>query len=111
MGFQNEDSDDNELQQRLMFRFHVISQSRNINSHPGGMFYFVHKLGILSDEPIPKQKAIGTWNIMTSRPKILLNMLEPLKKTNAVNLTVNEEKQLLSAASFHASDVNSSTHN
>ena len=56
-------------------------------------------------EDLDRRNTLYGCSEIVALPNILLKMLEPLKQTNEVALTVNDEDKIVTATSFHHSDA------
>ena len=70
-----------------------------------GVMRIIHKLGVTDAHGVVAVSPKDGCSEIVALPKILLKMLEPLKQTNEVALTVNDEDKIVTATSFHHSDA------
>ena len=100
----DQDYDDNECNEEEEFGSHMqLSFEYQIQSD--GIMRVVHKVGVSSADGIiaiaPKQNC----SEIITQPKVLLTMLDQVKSTTEVALTVNDSTKKVIASSFHYGDA------
>jgi len=93
---QEEDQDQTTPIMQLSFEFQVTAN---------GIMRIIHKVGVTDAKGVVAISSKEGCSEIVALPKLLLNMLEPLKQTNEVALTVSDEEKIVTATSFHHSDA------
>jgi len=81
---------------QLSFEFQVTAN---------GIMRIIHKVGVTDAKGVIAVSSKEGCSEIVALPKLLLNMLEPLKQTNEVALTVSDDEKIVTATSFHHSDA------
>jgi hypothetical protein len=79
-------------------------------SEDTGLFRIVHRIGVADARGVMAVATKEDCSEIVVKPKILLNLVDPLKKTNEIALTVNGTSKIVTATSFHHRDTASSAH-
>mmetsp|Transcript_14161 Transcript_14161/g.20919 ORF Transcript_14161/g.20919 Transcript_14161/m.20919 type:complete len:320 (+) Transcript_14161:121-1080(+) len=82
----------------LSFEFRI--QNRN-----GDVSHVQHKIGVVDAEGVQAVTDEEDASELVVVPHRLLQMMEPLKKTNEIALVVNEEAKIVTMSSFHHSSA------
>mmetsp|Transcript_7621 Transcript_7621/g.10910 ORF Transcript_7621/g.10910 Transcript_7621/m.10910 type:complete len:379 (+) Transcript_7621:276-1412(+) len=90
----------------LSFEFQVSSNNTLDNEiSSSGSMHIVHRIGVNDSEGVATMTPREDCNEIVSHPRVLLKMLEPLKRTTEVALTVNDNNKTVTATSFHHTDA------
>ena len=78
-----------QLNMQLSFEYHISSPS-------SGIMRIIHKIGVMDANSVATMAPKDECSEIVVSPKVLLNMLEPLKNTNEVALILNDEDKVCS---------------
>jgi len=92
----NEEEENQTPIMQLSFEFQVTAN---------GIMRIIHKVGVTDAKGVVAVSSKEGCSEIVALPKLLLNMLEPLKQTNEVALTVSDQEKIVTATSFHHSDA------
>mmetsp|Transcript_37526 Transcript_37526/g.54945 ORF Transcript_37526/g.54945 Transcript_37526/m.54945 type:complete len:458 (+) Transcript_37526:195-1568(+) len=88
------------MMMQLSFEFHT----ENTKTH-GGTMRIIHRIGVCDADGVTAVATRDGCSEIVAPPKVLMKMLEPLKRTNEVALTVNDSLKVVTATSFHHGDA------
>ena len=102
----------------LSFEFYIErpSPKSNDNNHHnnpnnipnGGVFRVLHKVGVTDANNVTLSASVTqrrTRSEIVSHPRLWLRLLDPLRRTAEVALTIDDELKVVTATSFHPSEL------
>ena len=87
----------------LSFEFHLK------NSESAALLRVVHRIQFADAEGVSAVASKEEASEIVASPKVLLRLLEPLKRTGEATLIVRSDAQMVSAASFHHTQAGNNT--
>ena len=84
---------------QLSFQFRIE------NPKAGGSMQVVHRVGVTDADGVAAVAPRDGRSEITAAPRVLLRMLDPLKRTAEVALTVDDVAKAVTATSFHHGDA------
>lgn len=97
----------------LSFEYHIERPSKSLNqlnnpsNNAPGIFKVVHKIGVTDANGITLSASTQrkTRSEIVSPPKLWLRLLDPLRRTQEVALTIDDELKVVTATTFHAGEM------
>lgn len=119
---ENEDNNDDSISKNtdkmmLSFEFFIerptpkSNGDMNPNNNSmmnGGIFRVLHKVGVTDANGITLSASIAerrTRSEIVSHPRLWLRLLDPLRRTAEVALTIDDELKVVTATSFHPGEI------
>ena len=85
--------------------------SSNNNNNGGGRYSIVHRVGVTDANGISLSTSIArrrTRSEIVSHPRLFLRLLDPLRRTAEVALTIDDTLKVVTATSFHPNEMGGS---
>jgi len=89
-------------------RHNQKSNNSNSNRGGGGTFRILHKVGVTDCNGISLSESISqrrTRSEIISHPRLWLRLIDPLRRTPEMALTIDDQLKVVTATSFHPMEV------
>ena len=86
--------------------------NNNNNNSGGGRYSIVHRVGVTDANGISLSTSIArqrTRSEIVSHPRLFLRLLDPLRRTAEVALTIDDTLKVVTATSFHPNELGGSS--